>query len=122
PAERVPLSCRATGEGREGARPRKNRPDVPVLPPRPGALIPPRVTNSLVVKGTIRSAMGHLGAFEITVDDYALPLPSSRQKITFGAARNGAESHCDIILDLSGGTPLFPAADLRDGYLRADPR
>ncbi|HEY7458149.1 MAG TPA: 4Fe-4S binding protein, partial [Xanthobacteraceae bacterium] len=24
-------------------------------------------------------------------------------------------------LDLSGGTPLFPAHDLRDGYLRADP-
>jgi ferredoxin len=25
------------------------------------------------------------------------------------------------VLDLSGGTALFPAADLRDGYLRADP-
>jgi len=25
------------------------------------------------------------------------------------------------VLDLSGGAPLFPAADLRDGYLRADP-
>jgi len=25
------------------------------------------------------------------------------------------------VLDLSGGTPLFPAPDLRDGYLRADP-
>ena len=30
-------------------------------------------------------------------------------------------SRCDIMLDLSGGAPLFPAADLRDGYLRADP-
>jgi len=30
-------------------------------------------------------------------------------------------SRCDIVLDLSGGPPLFPAADLRDGYLRADP-
>jgi ferredoxin len=30
-------------------------------------------------------------------------------------------SRCDIILDLSGGPPLFPAADLRDGYVRADP-
>ena len=27
-----------------------------------------------------------------------------------------------MILDISGGSPLFPAADLRDGYLRADPR
>jgi ferredoxin len=30
-------------------------------------------------------------------------------------------SRCDILLDLSGAAPLFPAADLRDGYLRADP-
>jgi len=32
-----------------------------------------------------------------------------------------ARSNCDIILDLTGGSALFPAADLRDGYLRADP-
>ena len=37
------------------------------------------------------------------------------------AARDGAISRCDLILDLSGGAALFPAADLRDGYLRADP-
>jgi ferredoxin len=30
-------------------------------------------------------------------------------------------SRCDLILDLSGGAPLFSAPDLRDGYLRADP-
>ena len=35
--------------------------------------------------------------------------------------RDGAVSRCDLVLDLSGGAPLFPAADLRDGYLRADP-
>src|SRR5438876_1224152 len=49
-------------------------------------------------------------------------LPSSRAALTFGTARDGAHSHCDIVLDLSGGAALFPAADLRDGYLRADPR
>jgi ferredoxin len=73
------------------------------------------------VKGTIRSAKGHLGAFELTVDDYAAPNPSSRGTLTFGPARNDAKSRCDILIDLSGGAPLFPAADLRDGYLRADP-
>ena len=36
-------------------------------------------------------------------------------------ARDGAVSRCDILLDVSGGVPLFTAADLRDGYLRADP-
>jgi ferredoxin len=41
--------------------------------------------------------------------------------LTFGMPRNGAVSRCDLIVDLSGGAPLFPAHDLRDGYLRADP-
>ena len=95
--------------------------DVTVLITRPKSLEPPRATEFPVVKGTIRSAKGHLGAFELTVDDYATPTPSSRSELTFGAARDGAVSHCDLIIDLSGGAPLFPAHDLRDGYLRADP-
>jgi ferredoxin len=100
----------------------QNRLDVTVLIVPPAAIAPPRRTDFPVVKGTIRSAKGHLGAFELVVDDYALPLPSSRGALAFGPARNGATSRCDIVLDLSGGAPLFPAADLRDGYVRADPR
>jgi ferredoxin len=95
--------------------------DVTVLIAGSDEISPPRVAEFPIVKGTIRSAKGHLGAFEITVDDYAAPSPSSRGALVFGAGRDGAVSHCDILLDLSGGTPLFPAADLRDGYLRADP-
>ena len=45
--------------------------DVTVLITRPNGLAPPRVTEFPVVKGTIKSAKGHLGAFEIVVDDYA---------------------------------------------------
>ena len=75
-----------------------------------------------MLKGTIRNAKGHLGAFELAIDDYALPQPSSRAKLVFGLSRNGATSTCDLILDLSGGAPLFPAHELRPGYLRADPR
>ena len=95
--------------------------DVTVLLSRPKDIAPPRATEFPVVKGTIRSAKGHFGAFELTVDDYAAPEPSSRGALIFGAARNGAVSRCDLVLDLSGGAPLFPAHDLRDGYLRADP-
>src|SRR5688572_24957537 len=95
--------------------------DVTVLITKPKELAPQRVTEFPVVKGTIRSARGHLGAFELTVDDYAAPAPSSRGALSFGTARNGAVSRCDLIVDLSGGAPLFPAHDLRDGYLRADP-
>jgi ferredoxin len=95
--------------------------DVTVLITGRKGLAPPRVTDFPVVQGTIKSAKGHLGAFELVVDDYAVPAPSSRGELSFGASRDGAVSRCDLIVDLSGGAPLFAAPDLRDGYLRADP-
>ena len=98
----------------------KDHLDVTVLLKPPAALAPPRSTEFPIARGTIRMAKGYLGAFEIAVDDFALPAASSRDKLVFGASRDGAQSRCDIILDLSGGTALFPAADLRDGYVRAD--
>ena len=105
----------------EAAHLLKDRLDVTVLLSKPRDIAPPQVTEFPIAQGTIRIAKGYLGAFELTVDHYALPSPSSRSVLEFGDARNGAVSHCDLILDVSGGTPLFPAADLRDGYLRADP-
>ncbi len=99
----------------------KDHLDLTVLISKPNSLEPLRVTDFPVVKGTIRSAKGRLGAFELIIDDYAIPLPSSRRALKFGPARDGATSHCDLVLDLSGAAALFPAADLRDGYLRADP-
>ncbi len=88
----------------------------------PGAdVVPPRVTDLPVLQGRIRTAKGHFGTFELIVDDYATPSPSSRARLEFGVARDGARSRCDLILDLSGGTPLFTAHELRDGYLRPDP-
>jgi ferredoxin len=95
--------------------------DVTVLLTQPDHITPPRTTDFPIVKGTIRSAKGHLGAFELDVDDYAVPQPSSRGALVFAPSRDYATSRCDIVLDLSGGASLFPAADLRDGYLRADP-
>ena len=99
----------------------KDHLDVTVLIKPPAEVMPPRVSEFPVVQGTIRSAKGHLGAFELTVDDYAQPAPSSRGALRFGAPRDGAVSRCDLVLDLSGAAALFPAADLRDGYIRADP-
>ena len=73
-------------------------------------------------KGKIKRASGHFGAFELTIDGFAEPKASSRARLEFGLPRsNAAISRADIIIDISGATPLFPAADLRDGYLRADP-
>src|SRR3954469_21305128 len=106
----------------EAAQRLADRLDITVLLTKPGD-VPPRRSNEFpVLKGTVRNARGHLGAFELGIDDYALPLPSSRAKMMFGPARNGATSTCDLILDLSGGGALFPAHELRPGYLRADPR
>jgi ferredoxin len=105
----------------EAAKLLKDHLDVTVLV-KPGVdVAPQRVTEFPVVKGTIRSAKGHLGAFELIIDNYATPQPSSREAFVFGSARNDAVSRCDLLIDLSGGAPLFPASDLRDGYLRADP-
>jgi ferredoxin len=95
--------------------------DVTVVITHPDNLAPPRVVNFPIVKGTIASAKGYLGAFELTVNDFAAAAPSSRGAMQFSSPRNGAVSQSDLILDLSGGAPLFPASDLRDGYLRADP-
>ncbi len=96
--------------------------DVTVMITKPPQIMPPRTTLFPVVQGTIRNAKGHLGTFELTVDDYAAPRPSSRHALVFETPRNGLTSRCDILLDLSGGAPLFAAHDLRDGYLRADAR
>ncbi|KQT14647.1 4Fe-4S ferredoxin [Methylobacterium sp. Leaf399] len=96
--------------------------DVTVLLSRPGDVAPPRRNDFPVLKGTIAGASGHLGAFSLRIDDYAVPSPASRGSLLFGEARNGATSTCDLVLDLTGGTPLFPAHDLRSGYVRADPR
>jgi len=99
----------------------KDHLDVTVLIAPPAAVAPKPVSDFPVVKGNIRLAKGQLGAFELTVDDYAQPSPSSRDALVFGPVKDNAMSRCDIVLDISGNAPLFPAADLRDGYLRADP-
>ncbi len=105
----------------EAGRELADKLDVTVLLTRPTEVIPHRVWDFPVMRGTIRNARGHLGAFELAVDDFSAPVPSSRDRLRFGATRDGAISHSDIVLDLSGGVPLFPAHELRPGYVRADP-
>jgi ferredoxin len=104
----------------EAAELLKQHLDVTVLIVPPAEIVPPWVDDVPVVKGKIRSVKGHLGAFELTVDEYAQALPSSRRSLAFGPAKDWVISRCDIVLDIAGGAPLL-AADLRDGYLRADP-
>lgn len=117
----VTLICGTDERAIEAARRLAGRLDVTVLLAPGAAVVPPRLRDVPVVQGRVRTAKGHLGAFEVVVDDYATAVPSSRAALEFGIGRDGARSRCDIILDLTGGTPFFTAHEMRDGYLRPDP-
>jgi ferredoxin len=95
--------------------------DVTVLLSQPKDVVPPRVADVPIFRGTIVGARGHLGAFELTVDGYAPVIPSSRGALRFDAGRSAA-TRCDLILDVTGGSPLFPAAKRREGYFSPDTR
>jgi ferredoxin len=95
--------------------------DVTVLLTGSADVVPPATGAFPVLRGTIAGARGHLGRFELTVNGFARPAPSSRAHLQFGPARDGATSRCDLVLDVTGAPPLFPAGELRPGYLRADP-
>ena len=82
--------------------------------------IPPATGFDLALGRVVRAA-GYLGNFTVQVDGYAAQIPSGRGPARFAMRRDGGRSECDIILDLGGNAPLFPAAHKRDGYLRADP-
>lgn len=74
-----------------------------------------------VVVGRVRGAQGALGQFSVTIDGLQQVVPGGRGAFSLTDPQDGARTECDLILDLSGGTPLFPAPEKRDGYLRADP-
>jgi ferredoxin len=105
----------------EAAEQLKDRLDITVMLTGSAATTPLRVASYPVVRGTIKAARGHLGAFELQVDGFGRAIASSRRVLEFEAPRNEASSRCDLIIDLTGGTPLFPAHAKRDGYLRPDP-
>ncbi|CAN5674623.1 4Fe-4S binding protein [soil metagenome] len=96
--------------------------DVTVLLVPGAEVAPPRQTLFPVLQGRVKSASGHLGAFELTIDAFAHPYPSSRTRLAFGPATDGAGSQADLVLDLRGEAPLLAGDALRSGYLRADPR
>ncbi|MCF6444234.1 4Fe-4S binding protein [Nereida sp. MMG025] len=73
------------------------------------------------IVGKLRRAKGAFAGFDLVIDALQQPDPTGRGAFTLSEPRDGAVSQCDIILDLRGTTPLFPAPEKREGYLRADP-
>jgi ferredoxin len=116
--------CLVYGEGQTAldvATALCGRLSVTLLLSRADDITPPRTAIMPISRGIIRRLSGHLGAFEIEVDGYAPTLPSSRSRLEFALARDGARSNCDLVLDLSGRPPLVTDHTRRDGYLRVDP-
>ncbi len=74
-----------------------------------------------VIVGELRNATGALGQFNVRIDALQMVEPGGRGGFTLTDPRDGGTSECDIILDLRGTDPLFPAHEKREGYLRADP-
>jgi ferredoxin len=95
--------------------------DITVLLTGEEDVLPPHASVFPIRFGRVKSAKGHLGAFEVTIDGFGEPAASSRARLVPGPVRNGAFSKPDVILDLTGRPPLFSAPGLREGYLRADP-
>src|ERR1700757_3223481 len=83
----VILICGRDERAIEAGKLLKDHLDVTVLIAPPAAVASQPANEFPVAKGKIRTAAGHLGAFEFTVDDFALALPSSRGLMEFEPAR-----------------------------------
>jgi len=103
----------------EAARALSDKLDITVLLTGEEPVIPARRVEFPVLRGRARAATGHLGDFTVTVDDTSAASPASRSVYLWGEGKNGTQSRCDVILDLSGRPALFH--ETRQGYLRADP-
>ena len=73
----------------------------------------------LITTGKVLSVSGHFTSFDLVIDKFAQAAPHSRDSFLFGKLQDGVETSCDIIIDLTGDTPLFTGWEKRDGYLRA---
>jgi len=74
-----------------------------------------------IVRGALKSATGALGQFKLSFDALQERIPGGRGAPAWTEPKNGGRTECDILLDLRRAQPLFPAAEKREGYLRADP-
>ncbi|MEM7043025.1 MAG: 4Fe-4S binding protein [Pseudomonadota bacterium] len=116
--------CLVYGSGQQAfdaARQLATRIAVTLLLTESEDVLPPGQIDMPVFKGRIVKADGHLGAFDLAIDGFAHMNVSSKEAFIFGTTESGVAAETDLILDLSGDAPLFPAHEKRDGYFRPDP-
>ncbi|MFD1157790.1 4Fe-4S binding protein [Roseovarius aestuarii] len=82
---------------------------------------PPESRTFDVIRGTIARVKGALGQFDLSINNLQQVDPGGRGALNWTVPRDGGQTGCDVILDLTRGSPLFPAPEKREGYLRADP-
>ncbi len=116
--------CLVYGRGQtalDAAQKLSGRLSVTLVWSDPDDVVLPTAMDFAAYRGRLVQANGSLGRFEVTLDDYAPLLPSSRGPAEFLMPRDGARSDCAVIVDISGDTPLVTGWQKRDGYLRAEP-
>ncbi|MGB0957378.1 MAG: indolepyruvate ferredoxin oxidoreductase subunit alpha, partial [Litorivicinus sp.] len=74
-----------------------------------------------VARGTLSNASGALGAFELQFTNLQTLNPTGRGALRAEATQATASSQCDVLIDLRGEQPAFPAHRKRNGYFWADP-
>ena len=74
------------------------------------------------LRGSLARVRGALGGFTLRIDAAELADPVGRGAMSTLPSRDGAQSACDIVIDLTGDAPKVSAPEKREGYLRADPR
>jgi len=97
----------------DAAKKVSSRLDVTVLLEPGASLPPPKLMDVPVFTGRVAEATGHLGEFQVTIEDFAPATPSSKASLAFDEKSQTGTSVCDLILDLRGGTPLTEAAARR---------
>jgi len=114
-------TCLIIGQGEEALKLAESLGDelaVTVVLESPPARIAPSDRYDLAI-GQIKTISGGLGAFDVVFNGYA-PLVASGRGITqFATPKDGAESQCDLVIDLVSPQSLLAAEATRDGYLRA---
>lgn len=82
-------------------------------------LLPPSL-DFPIFSGTVKAASGAFGSFQVTIQNYAALLPSSRADLEFTAPQSEAISKCSVIFDLNESVPLFSRPQDRDGYFKVE--
>lgn len=85
-------------------------------------IVPQPTTNFPVHKGNIIQASGSIGKFNISLENYAPVVPSSKSALEFIDSETDTTIETDLIFDLSDGEPLVGRQHGRDGYVHVDPK